>query len=223
MTGHKEDILSMDFQLPNCLATGSYDGEILLWNLDSQTLRTQNFRLVRPEIDAIPYSRRGVETLKFVTCRNRHNFILSSGGDMKIHVWNIERGTRVACTAPSHAGADAISCLEVNVPQQLMFTADNAGCVQTWDIAGFIEHRDHEPKPRHFAVAHSFRCHAAAITSLQYSPRTPSIKTAFRFRISSHALRQVHQQPHAAHHRQHGLHRGSLVHRRRACWPVWAP
>lgn len=168
MTGHKEDILCMDFMLPNCLATGSYDGEILLWNLDSQTLRTQNFRLLRPEIDSIPHPRRGVETLKFVTCKNRHNFILSTGGDMKIHVWNIERGTRASCTVPTHAGADAISCLEINVQQQLMFTADNAGCAQTWDIAGFIDHREHDPKPSHFAVAHSFRCHASAITSLQY-------------------------------------------------------
>jgi WD40 repeat protein len=80
MSGHKEDIQCMDFMLPNCLATGSYDGEILLWNLDSLTMRSQNPRLVRPEVKDIPHSRRGIEALKFVTCRNRHNFILSTGG-----------------------------------------------------------------------------------------------------------------------------------------------
>jgi WD40 repeat protein len=167
LTGHKEDIQCMDFMLPNCLATGSYDGEILLWNLDSLTLRTQNPRLVRPEVDTIPHSRRGIESLKFITCKNRHCFILSTGGDMKIHVWNMDRGSRVLSTPPSHTGADSISCMEICVDQQLLFTADNSGFVQTWDIAGFIEHT-HELKPGQFAIAHAFRCHASAISSLQY-------------------------------------------------------
>lgn len=167
MSGHKEDIQCMDFMQPNCLATGSYDGEILLWNLDSLTLRSQNPRLVRPEVGLIPHSRRGIEALKFITCRNRHSFILSTGGDMKVHVWNMDRGTLVASTTPSHYGADAISCLEICVAQQLMFTADNSGCVQTWDIAAFVEHT-HEPKPAQFSIVHAFRCHASAISSLQY-------------------------------------------------------
>jgi WD40 repeat protein len=167
LTGHKEDIQCMDFMLPNCLATGSYDGEILLWNLDSLTLRTQNPRLVRPEVDTIPHSRRGIESLKFVTCKNRHCFILSTGGDMKIHVWNMDRASRVLSTPPSHTGADSISCMEIWVDQQLLFTADNSGYVQTWGIAGFIEHT-HELKPGQFAIAHAFRCHASAINSLQY-------------------------------------------------------
>ncbi len=140
LTGHNEDIQCMDFMLPNCLATGSYDGEILLWNLDSLTLRTQHPRLVRPEVSEIPHSRRGIESLKFITCKNRHSFILSTGGDMKIHVWNVDRGSRVMQTLPSHAGAEAIGCLEVCPQQQLLFTADNAGSVQTWDISGFVEH-----------------------------------------------------------------------------------
>ena len=86
---------------------------------------------------------------------------------MKVHVWNMDRGTRVMCTPPSHTAADAVGCLEVCAQQQLMFTADNAGCVQTWDIAGFMEHT-HDPKPSQFTIAHAFRCHASAVTSLQY-------------------------------------------------------
>lgn len=88
-------------------------------------------------------------------------------GDMKVHVWNVDRGTRVVCTPPSHTAADAVGCLEVCTQQQLMFTADNAGCVQTWDIAAFVEHAQ-DPKPSHFTIAHAFRCHASAVTSLQY-------------------------------------------------------
>ena len=77
------------------------------------------------------------------------------------------KGTRVAHTPPSHAGADAIGCLEICVQQQLMFTADNSGCLQTWDISGFVEHV-HDLKPSHFVIVHTFRCHSSAITSLQY-------------------------------------------------------
>ncbi len=86
---------------------------------------------------------------------------------MKIHVWNMDRASRVLSTPPSHTGADSISCMEICVDQQLLFTADNSGYVQTWDIAGFIEHT-HELKPGQFAIAHAFRCHASAINSLQY-------------------------------------------------------
>jgi hypothetical protein len=57
--------------------------------------------------------------------------------------------------------------MEICVAQQLMFTADNSGCVQTWDIAAFVDHT-HEPKPSQFSIAHVFRCHASAISSLQY-------------------------------------------------------
>ena len=33
---HREDILSLAGQEPNLLASASYDGDILLWNLDSE-------------------------------------------------------------------------------------------------------------------------------------------------------------------------------------------
>ena len=33
--GHKEDILSIAFCPPNLLATSSYDGEVLIWNMVS--------------------------------------------------------------------------------------------------------------------------------------------------------------------------------------------
>ena len=33
--GHKEDILSIAFCPPNLLATSSYDGEVIIWNMVS--------------------------------------------------------------------------------------------------------------------------------------------------------------------------------------------
>lgn len=35
---HQDDILAVDFCLPNLLATASFDGEIIIWSLETETL-----------------------------------------------------------------------------------------------------------------------------------------------------------------------------------------
>ena len=40
--GHEEDILCVAFCPPTLLATGSYDGVILVWNLQSGALKTHH-------------------------------------------------------------------------------------------------------------------------------------------------------------------------------------
>jgi WD repeat-containing protein 49 len=35
---HQEDILAIDFCPPNILATASFDGEIAIWSLETETL-----------------------------------------------------------------------------------------------------------------------------------------------------------------------------------------
>ena len=37
--GHEDDVLCASFAAPNVLATGCYDGQILVWNLDSGALK----------------------------------------------------------------------------------------------------------------------------------------------------------------------------------------
>lgn len=41
MNGHKNDILCVAHCPPSLLATGSYDGEIIVWNLVSGTIQCQ--------------------------------------------------------------------------------------------------------------------------------------------------------------------------------------
>jgi len=47
LVGHKHDVLTVDYWPPNTLATGSYDGAVLLWNLVSGH---NLLRLVPPDL-----------------------------------------------------------------------------------------------------------------------------------------------------------------------------
>lgn len=40
-THHQDDILCVTYCRPNYLATGSFDGQILVWNIDSEKIVAQ--------------------------------------------------------------------------------------------------------------------------------------------------------------------------------------
>jgi WD40 repeat protein len=39
LSGHADDILCISLQLPSTLATGSYDGVVIVWNIDSGAIK----------------------------------------------------------------------------------------------------------------------------------------------------------------------------------------
>ncbi|KAJ4455380.1 putative Macrophage mannose receptor 1 [Paratrimastix pyriformis] len=53
LEGHVEDVLSLDFRAPNMLASGGYDGEVILWNADSGAIL---HRLTVPGAGPLPIS-----------------------------------------------------------------------------------------------------------------------------------------------------------------------
>ena len=71
LTGHKEDILCMAFCPPNLLATGSYDGTILVWNLQSATLKSKLLPPTGVAATSAPQLHsRSVEAVVFLESRN---------------------------------------------------------------------------------------------------------------------------------------------------------
>ena len=58
MAGHADDILCVDLQLPSTLVTGSYDGVIIVWNIDSGAMK---LRLQAPGCEQRLLTERSVE------------------------------------------------------------------------------------------------------------------------------------------------------------------
>ena len=107
-SGHADDVLCASFAAPNVLATGSYDGLILVWNLDSGALKGKlatpavpsaasdepppSATSLHPESTPAP----SVDQLTFLQPPARAQggnhavqLLVSAGGDGRLRCWNV--------------------------------------------------------------------------------------------------------------------------------------
>ena len=99
-SGHKDDILSMVCHRPsNLLVTGSFDGDIIIWKLESGTVRT---RLILPGILSMQGDQKPIEQIEVIDCGPIDSLkpiqadseipslilIATVGGDEFIRIWS---------------------------------------------------------------------------------------------------------------------------------------
>jgi WD40 repeat protein len=71
---HEGDICTVDFHEPNWLATGSADGVIVIWNLDTNSIR---FIMKEPFIKQRSQEERAVEKVVFILNQSKGHFFLT--------------------------------------------------------------------------------------------------------------------------------------------------
>lgn len=162
---HQDDIQAAAYCSPNILATGSYDGEIVIWNTQSENAtrklqaRSRQRWARRPladsEADAMsrPTTSESqtselefsfvISSLTFLTTRMINGVatgecadLVSSGGGGWVRFWNTNLATLLSeFIAHPHAG-NAITATDKN--NEYLITGDSDGAIKVWHIKNYL-------------------------------------------------------------------------------------
>ncbi|XP_070553109.1 cilia- and flagella-associated protein 337-like isoform X2 [Ptychodera flava] len=165
--GHKEDILSLASAPPNLLASSSYDGEIIVWNLVSGHIychlispKPQDYQSVALDGD------NSICKLIFLEDRaaNKHCAqLVASGPRGCIHFWNVYNGGELLAQFSVGSNRAAVSNMVASEDSTMLFTGDAIGFVHCWKIDGYCL-RGKESEPPELII--SWRAHVQSVTSM---------------------------------------------------------
>ncbi|XP_016113604.1 uncharacterized protein [Sinocyclocheilus grahami] len=164
---HGEDILAMD-HCPGLglLATGSYDGEIVIWSLALQK------PITRLQTNQQQKAHRPVHRLLFLQRRAqqshlRSGAVLLSSQNGCVCCWSISgpRHNHGQFYAPD--GSDeSVMGLSTDQENSLLVTGDTAGVIKVWDISQYaLSAADTQSAEDLPSLLHSWRGHERAIVS----------------------------------------------------------
>ncbi|XP_072523734.1 cilia- and flagella-associated protein 337 [Salminus brasiliensis] len=169
---HSEDILASDHcPSKRLLATGSYDGEIIVWALDTQRPVTRLQRpqpgKVYPPVDRLLFLQKRAEDQQW---RNAALLLSSQAG--YVCWWSVCEPTHnhVQFYAPQRE-EECVKALRTNQDNSLLITGDTTGFIQLWDISEYgLSHRE-EAVSEQPPLVRSWRAHEGAIVGMEVLQR----------------------------------------------------
>ncbi|KAK2831691.1 hypothetical protein Q7C36_016777 [Tachysurus vachellii] len=167
--GHKEDILCIAQRPPSLIATGSYDGEIIVWNVVSGHILCRFLTPLPPHTDHAQAVNRSVLSLVFLKTRaldptfTSAASLVSSGAEGYIHFWNVLNAGKLLTSFKASRHEQQVTKLVVTQDDSLLFAADHVGYICVYDIKEFaISNEQKSLKTMNF-----WRAHISSITGLQ--------------------------------------------------------
>nr|XP_058132977.1 WD repeat-containing protein 49-like [Dasypus novemcinctus] len=167
--GHKEDILCVAECPPSLLATSSYDGEIIIWNVISGHMYC---KLNSPAPSEGPADREGpdwsVSCLAFLRTRaatfDAAASLLANGPRGSVTFWRLFGGAcLIANVTPSQRKA-RVSSIAVTADDTLAYMADEEGFLHIYDIK---EYGSRGPEPQPPRSVKAWRAHVGVVTCLE--------------------------------------------------------
>ncbi|XP_027136264.1 WD repeat-containing protein 49 isoform X2 [Larimichthys crocea] len=181
---HHSDVLCAAFQPPETLVTGSYDGEITVWNNSTE----KALRKLRPHTELreghFSNSQLGVngkEDSDYSIAITRLFFIpgrtsaaaatggadlVSCGGSGVVRLWNTVHSRLVGQFTAHNRDLGSI-VMTVSPCGRYLVTADREGTLKTWDIQHFCVESDEEITKEPPKLMRSFRPHLDCVTHLE--------------------------------------------------------
>ncbi|XP_076809582.1 cilia- and flagella-associated protein 337-like isoform X1 [Clavelina lepadiformis] len=168
---HEDDILAVAHGPPNLLATGSYDGCILVWNEETQQLYIP---LRGPAKSLTSEESRPIDVLIFLSQRLRHakknraSLVSCESGTL---YWWCLYGRRTLLghfhAAETHEGS--VLGISSSSDDLYLITGDTTGYVTVWDIEDYcVTDQTEEIITRKPPVAYHWRAHESAIVSVDF-------------------------------------------------------
>jgi len=154
MEGTKEDILCMAcYPSTQLLVTGSYDGDIIIWNLESGHVRAH---LVLPGLASMTTDQKPVEAMQLTGMRsdmthtvapkakrNQNLVVLlfTASGDGVLRIWSTDATAELLFELPMEkdtveAGMSAMAACERS---KVLVIATNQGDISVWSISSTLE------------------------------------------------------------------------------------
>ncbi|XP_054455537.1 WD repeat-containing protein 49-like [Anoplopoma fimbria] len=181
---HRSDVLCAAFQPPQTLVTGSYDGEIIVWNNSTEKALRKLRPLAELREGHVPDSHLGVNgkedpdnsiaitRLLFIPGRTSAAVtaggadLVSCGGSGVVRLWNTVH-SRLVGEFTAH-NRDLGSILTTVSPcGKYLVTADREGTLKTWDIQQYCLEPDERITKEPPKLLGSFRPHLDHVTHLE--------------------------------------------------------
>ncbi|XP_026150668.1 WD repeat-containing protein on Y chromosome [Mastacembelus armatus] len=163
--GHKEAILCVAHCPPSLLATASYDGEIIVWNVVSGCIQSRFVSPLPPEYQNVEDLDTSVPSIIFLKNSKLLQFssataLLSSGTMGCINLWNVLSGGKFVSSFQASRFQEKITKLSKTDKDTLLYAADRIGYIYVYNIEMFAL----EKSPR---VENFWRAHTSRVTGLQ--------------------------------------------------------
>ncbi|KAM8904501.1 cilia- and flagella-associated protein 337 [Spinachia spinachia] len=166
--GHREDILCVVQCPPSLLATSSYDGEIIVWNVVTgraqcrfvSPLLAENLKVKVIELDL------SVPSIIFMNHSKLHHFfsataLLSSGAMGCVHLWDVLSGGKCVGSFKASRFQQKIVKMAKTDRDTLLYAADQIGYIYVYNIEEF------SPEQKSPQAENFWRAHTGSITGLQ--------------------------------------------------------
>ncbi|XP_067220491.1 cilia- and flagella-associated protein 337 [Chanodichthys erythropterus] len=169
--GHKEDILCIAQCTPHHLATGSYDGEIIVWNVVSERIlcRFNTPQLTPQQSSSHPVHCTSVLSLIFLKTRafvpelSSSASLVSSDSEGFVNFWSVLNGGKFITSFQASQHQQAIVKLALMQDDSMLFTADHFGFIYVYNVKQYaLEPEQNPPEKVNF-----WRAHISNITSLK--------------------------------------------------------
>ncbi|KAJ3325279.1 hypothetical protein HDU76_013215 [Blyttiomyces sp. JEL0837] len=163
---HKDDIISIGFCKPNILVTGSYDGEIVVSNIQSGHIM---HRLRWPGCEDKMNPNRSIDQVLILRERLSNPSaasLVSTGSDGILRWWNLETGELVWEMDTTEKG-EGVFAMCTDPRNITLVTGNSTGFITIYDISSTCI--DNSTMEVHWPVVlASFRCHLKSIVSVEY-------------------------------------------------------
>nr|XP_054598438.1 WD repeat-containing protein 64 [Nothobranchius furzeri] len=165
MNGHEEDILCVETCPPSLLATSSYDGEIIVWNVVSgcEQCRCAGPLEAEEQKTGLNTSVPSIIFLKNLKLQEHSltTALLSSGVKGRVNLWNVLAGGKLMSSFEVSKFQQKITRLAQTRESTLLYAADQVGYIYIYNMEKF------DPSQRSPRAEHFWRAHTNTITSLQ--------------------------------------------------------
>ncbi|XP_029964656.1 WD repeat-containing protein 49-like [Salarias fasciatus] len=175
---HRGDVLCAAFQPPHTLVTGSYDGEIIMWNSSTE----KALKKLRPQPEHEGHARQqdsdscaAVTRLFFIPKRtslteNTDGADLVSCGILGVvRLWNSQHGRLVGQFSPHSGdlGSSGSIVMAVSPCGKYLAAANREGAIKTWDIEHYCSRSMEEVIKESPKLLQRFHPHLDRVTHLE--------------------------------------------------------